>query len=163
MSFRGVDSLIRFLKDLMHTCLHDLCVCVRPALCISQTVKCSMLTVKMQCESSGCFLCSKTSFIYFFLLTYEKNDATFNVSVIIMKLQSAQLEEVKSGGEKVCDGRKLREEVGSDGGVSKDRFFSLYTGFYELSSDHSRADGSYVRFFCRSMIISCHRANGFSA
>lgn len=25
LSFRGVDSLIRFLKDLMHTCLHDLC------------------------------------------------------------------------------------------------------------------------------------------
>lgn len=26
LSFRGVESLIRFLKDLMHTCLHDLCV-----------------------------------------------------------------------------------------------------------------------------------------
>lgn len=30
VSFRGVDSLIRFLKDLMRTCLHDLCVYMPP-------------------------------------------------------------------------------------------------------------------------------------
>lgn len=49
LSFRGVESLIRFLKDLMHTCLHDLCgyMSPKPWRCaLSMVIKCRILPLE---------------------------------------------------------------------------------------------------------------------